>query len=550
MNGFELIAKTLKAEGVEWIACYPSNPLIEAAAKEDIRIVAFRHERGALMAADGYSRTNNRKKFGVFVMQDAAGAENSVGALTQAYADNIPVLVMPAGYPLSSIQTKPNFWASRMYEPISKYAETILKVDDIPTIMRRAFHHLRNGKPGPVVVEMAKDVCANEVPEGIVNSYHSPKRYSFRPSIEAIQEAANVIHDAKNLMIWAGQGVLMSEATNELKELAELLSVPVYTTMPGKSAFDERHDLSIGAGSQTTTLAAKEFLQHSDTILALGTSLTATPYSQAIPPGKRIIQNVDNPDDINKNQSVEVALIGDTKDTINLLIEDLKELYGTSRMDDPNIRNEIAKYKKEWDEEFGPFLNSDEEPISPYRVVNEINNTLDLENSIITHDAGAPREQLVAFIKATTPRSYIGWGKTTHLGFGLPLIIGAKMAHPDKFCINVMGDGAFGMSGMDFETATRQKIGITTVILNNGGMATYPVGSASDFPIARDKSGVGVMTGNYADFARSFGAHGILVTKISEIAPALETAKGLNATGKTVLIDIKTSMVSKRGYKA
>ena len=177
-------------------------------------------------------------------------------------------------------------------------------------------------------------------------------------------------------MIWAGQGVLMAEATNELKELAELLSVPVYTSMPGKSAFDERHELSIGAGSQTTTLAAKEFLQSSDTILALGTSLTATPYAQAIPPGKKIIQNVDNPDDINKNESVEVALIGDTKETINLLIEDLKELYGTARMDDASIRNEIAKYKKEWEEEFEPFLNSDEEPLSPYRVVQEMNLSL------------------------------------------------------------------------------------------------------------------------------------------------------------------------------
>lgn len=550
MNGIALIAKILKSEGIEWISCYPSNPLIEAAAKEDIRIVAFRHERGALMAADGYSRTNNRKKFGVFVMQSAAGAENSLGALTQAYADNIPVLIMPGGYPLSRIQTKPNFWASKMFEPVSKYAETILRVDDIPTIMRRAFHHLRNGKPGPVIVEMPQDVCALDVPQALTNSYHSPKRYSFRPSDEAIQDAANIIHDSKNLMIWAGQGILMSEASNELKDLAELLSVPVYTTMPGKSAFDERHDLSIGAGSQTTTLAAKEFLQHSDTILALGTSLTGTPYSQAIPPGKKIIQNVDNPDDINKDESVEVALIGDAKVTINLLIDDLKELYGTSRMDDSNIRNEISKYKQEWDEEFGPFLNSDDEPISPYRVVKELNEVLDLENSIITHDAGAPREEMVAFIKATVPRSYIGWGKTTHLGFGLPLIIGAKMAHPDKFCINVMGDGAFGMSGMDFETATRQKIGITTIILNNGGMATYPVGSPVDFPIARDKSGVGVMTGNYADFARAFGSHGIQVTKISELAPALETAKGLNATGKTVLIDIKTSMVSKRGYKA
>ena len=114
MNGIALIAKILKSEGIEWISCYPSNPLIEAAAKEDIRIVAFRHERGALMAADGYSRTNNRKKFGVFVMQSAAGAENSLGALTQAYADNIPVLIMPGGYPLSRIQTKPNFWASKM----------------------------------------------------------------------------------------------------------------------------------------------------------------------------------------------------------------------------------------------------------------------------------------------------------------------------------------------------------------------------------------------------------------------------------------------------
>ena len=142
-------------------------------------------------------------------------------------------------------------------------------------------------------------------------------------------------------------------------------------------------------------MAAKEFLTHSDTILALGTSLTGTSYSQPIPPGKTIIQNVDNVDDINKDESVEVSLIGDTKETINLLIEDLKELYGTAKMDDPTIRNEIAKYKKEMDDEFKPFLNSDEEPISPYRIVNEINKCLDLENSIITHDAGAPREQMV-----------------------------------------------------------------------------------------------------------------------------------------------------------
>ena len=152
--------------------------------------------------------------------------------------------------------------------------------------MRRAFHHLKNGKPGPVVVEMPQDVCSQEVPVQIENSYHSPKRHSYRPSKKAIEDASNIIHDSKNLMIWAGQGVLMANATEELQTLAELLSAPVFTTMPGKSAIDERHDLSIGAGSQTTTLAAKEFLTHSDTILALGTSLTGTSYAQSIPPGK------------------------------------------------------------------------------------------------------------------------------------------------------------------------------------------------------------------------------------------------------------------------
>tara|TARA_Y100000996_G_C22464969_1_gene619675 strand:- start:47 stop:1075 length:1029 start_codon:yes stop_codon:yes gene_type:complete len=341
----------------------------------------------------------------------------------------------------------------------------------------------------------------------------------------------------------------MAEATHELQELAELLSVPVFTTMPGKSAFDERHELSLGAGSTTTTLAAKEFLTSCDTILGLGTSFTRTPYSQQIPSGKTIIQNVDNPDSINKDESIDVALIGDTKETIIELTNKLKELFGESRMDNNDIRELIAKYKNDMRAEFEPYFNSDSEPINPYRVVNAINNAVDLENSIITHDAGAPREQSVAFIEATVPHSYIGWGKTTHLGFGLPLIIGAKLANPDKFCMNIMGDGAFGMSGMDFETATRQKIGITTLIYNNGGMATYPVGTPTDFPVARDKSGVGVMTGNYADFARAFGGHGIEVSKISDLEPALKEAQKLNKDGITVIIDVKTVMESKRGHR-
>ena len=183
-----------------------------------------------------------------------------------------------------------------------------------------------------------------------------------------------------------------------------------------------------------------------------------------------------------------------------------------------------------------PYLTDDGEAISPYRVIHDINQTLDLEQSIVTHDAGAPRDQMVPFFNATVPHSYIGWGKTTHLGFSIPLMIGAKMAHPERFCLNMMGDAAFGMSGLDIETSARAGIPITTIVLNNGGMATYPGG----FPTAREKYGVSHMQGDYAALVKAMGAEGITVTKPGEIAPALERAQALNADGTTVLIDIHT----------
>ena len=167
---------------------------------------------------------------------------------------------------------------------------------------------------------------------------------------------------------------------------------------------------------------------------------------------------------------------------------------------------------------------------------------LDLENSIVTHDAGAPRDIIMPFYPGTVPHSYVGWGKTTHLGYGIPLMTGVKIACPDKFCLNIMGDGAFGMSGLDIETSVRAKAPITTVLLNNGGMATYPGG----YPTARESFGTTHMTGDYAKIAEGLGAVGIKVEKPEEIAPALEQAKQLNSEGKTVLIDVLSNMEARR----
>ena len=543
MNGIEAIAAILKAEGVEWMACFPSNPLIEAAAQVGIRPIAFRHERGAVMAADGFSRTSGRKRFGVVAVQSQAGAENAMGGIAQAYADNIPILVLPGGVQLDQLAVRPNFSAVHNYQGLVKHVEAIYRPEQVAAVMRRAFHALRNGPPGPVVVEMLTDVCDQQVPDG-AHDYRPPQPMRQLPDEADIDEAVRRLLKAEKPVIWAGGGVLLAGASAALRELAELAGVPVFCTMPGKSAFDERHPLSLGAGSRATTLQAHRWLQECDLLLAIGTSLTRGPYGQPITPGKVIIHNTVNPDDINKDESVDIGLVGDARLTLQAMIESVKRQVGDARAArSRQTAAEIAACRKPWLDEWTPLLTSDEEPLNTYRVINDINRTLDWENSIVTHDAGAPRDSIVPFYTATVPNSYIGWGKTTHLGFGLPLMIGAKLAHPDKFCLNMMGDAAFGMSGLDLETAVRAPAPITTVLLNNGGMATYPPGN---FATARERFGVSNMVGDYAKIAEGLGAVGITVTKTAEMVPALKRAQRLNADGQTVLIDVHSNLEARR----
>ena len=338
-------------------------------------------------------------------------------------------------------------------------------------------------------------------------------------------------------------GVLLSGATEALTEFAELTEIPVYCTMPGKSSFDERHPLSVGSGSGATTLPARTWLQESDVLLAIGSSLTHTHYGQPIPDGKVIIHNAESIEDINKDFSIDIGLPGDAKLTLEAMIEEAKAQLGESgRKGETQVVTDIAILKKTWMDEWSPLLNSDEEPINTYRVIGDMVKAMDLENSIVTHDAGAPRDSIMPFYPGTVPHSYIGWGKTTHLGFGIPLMIGAKIAKPDRFCLNFMGDGAFGMSGLDIETAVRAGAPITTVVLNNGGMSTYPGG----YPTAREQFGTTEMTGDYAKIAEGMGAVGITVIKPSEMVPALEQAQQLNADGRTVLLDVHTNMESRR----
>ena len=537
MNTVQVVAKILRSEGVEWVSCFPSNPLIEEVAKEDIRPVMFRHERGAVMAADGFSRVNHRDKFGVVITQSGPGAENSMGGIAQAFSDNVPILYLPAGPQLGEYAIRPNFSAVRTFQTVSTFGEVVTHPSQVVSVLRRAFHHLRNGRPGPVIVEIPADVGNQVLLEEAVD-YKSPKRARQVPDPDDVNVAVELLLKAAKPVIWAGMGVLLSGASQVLQVLAELMGIPVYCTMPGKSAFDERHPLSLGAGSGATTLPARRWIQDSDVLFAVGSSLTKTPYGQPIPDGKIIIHNTESPEDINKDYPVEVGLPGDALLTLQAMIE----FAQSKSLVLSDIAREISVIKEAWMEDWTPFLNSDEIPLNTYRVIGDIVKTLDLENSIVTHDAGGPRDSILPFYPATVPNSYIGWGKTTHLGFGIPLMIGAKLANPDKFCLNFMGDGAFGMSGLDIETAVREKAPITTIVLNNGGMATYPDGMLT----ARERYGMTKMTGDYAKVAEGLGAVGIVVTQPDEMVPALRQAQQLNTEGQTVLIDVHSNMESRR----
>ncbi|MBM3942306.1 MAG: thiamine pyrophosphate-requiring protein [SAR202 cluster bacterium] len=542
MNVMEAVARILKLEGVEWVSCFPSNNLIEAVAKEGIRTIMFRQERGALMAADGFSRMNDRTKFGVTITQGGPGSENSMGGLAQAFSDNVPILYLPGGPAVSQYAVRPNFSPVRTYASVSKCGEVIFQPAQVGDVMRRAFHALRNGRPGPVIVEIPQDVSTMQVPDSVLN-YHPPKRMRQAPDRGDVRDAVKLLLNAKKPLIWAGMGVLFSGATKELQELAEVSEIPVYTTMPGKSAMNEQHPLSLGAGSSSTSLPAYRWIQDSDVLFAIGSSMTRTSYGQPIPPGKVIIHSVESIEDVNKDFSVDVGMPGDAKLALQAMIEEVKaQTGGRGRKGQTKVAAEIAQMKQTWMKDWTAILKSDETPINTYRVIGELERVLDKDNSIVTHDAGAPRDTIMPFYTASIPHSYIGWGKTTHLGYGIPLMIGAKLARPEKFCLNFMGDGAFGMSGLDIETSVRAGAPITTIVLNNGGMATYPGG----YPVSNELFGVTRMTGDYAKIAEGLGAVGITVTKPGEVAAALRKARQLNAEGKTVLIDIHSNLEARR----
>ena len=531
MRGALAIAHILQKEGIEVLTCFPHNEIIDTVAALGTRPIMCRSERMAIHIADGYARMTNGQKIAAVCVQDGPGIENAFGAVAQAYGDNTPMLLLPGGYDRDRHSIAPNFQATHNFKNVTKWVGEANLARRIPQLLHYAFSQLRNGRLGPVMLEVPTDVMAERVEKTAVEGYQIASSSRSGGDETAVAKLIDMWRAAKSPIIVAGQGIFYGDACDELLKLAEQTNTPVMTTLNGKSAFPENHRLALGTGGASRPLMVRHFLDKADLVIGIGTSFTRSPYITPIPDGKTIVQITNESADIGKDYLTSHTVLGDAK----LVLAQLLAGFGENGRSD-NVTAEIAAVKAKSVVEWLPRLTNDDSPISPYRVIWEVMQNFDRTRTVVTHEAGSPRDQVTAMYESIVPHGYIGWGKTTQLGTSLGLAVGAKLAKPDWYAVNMMGDGAFGMIGMDFETAVRYQIPICTIVLNNGVLGGYD----GYLPISTEKYGTRNLSGNYAALAQALGGYGERIENPADLAPAMKRAQAEMDQGTAVLLEIMT----------
>jgi len=535
MTGADALAEVLKREGVKQVFFFPASPIAEAISRAGIRLILTRQERVAGNMADGVSRSTNGRQIGVCAVQELAGSENAFPGVVHSFTDSTPTLYLPGAPSRRKFGEHPTFVNEPHYKLVTKYAASPLTAEEVPYRLRQAFQALRSGRPQPAMVDMTEDVADGAFPGQL--SYKPVARVRSAADFGAVREAADLLLRAKLPLIWAGNGVLYAEATAELQELAELLGAPVMNSLMGKSAFNERHELSAGTGGHAKTAMAVYFLEKADLVLAVGSSLSQSAFTPAIAAGKVLIHATNDARDLNKVYATDVAIAADARLFLGQLLEELRGRVGTAERERrPEVARTIASIKAAWRAEYESEFSDNGAPINGYRMFRELWSVLDPDTTMLTHESGASRDIQSVFYESTTPRSYLGWGHSTQLGFSLGLAMGAKLANPDRTVVNVMGDGAIGMTGMDLETASRENIPILTVIKHDSVFSGYP----ANFPESDSRYHAIRQGGDYAALARALGWHAERVDQPGELRAAFQRALRTIAGGQPALVDVIT----------
>jgi thiamine pyrophosphate-dependent acetolactate synthase large subunit-like protein len=543
MKGSQAVAEVLRREGVDTIFCFPANKMIDTAAAAGIRPIVGRQERSVINMADAYSRTSNGNRIGIAMVQHGPGAEHAFGGVAQAYADSVPLLLLPNGNTLAELGLRTTFDAVEAYRPITKWAARFSTAQTVHEQMRRAFQLMRSGRPGPVVLELPLDVAEEEFDDALFE-YSPPVRYRSAADPRDVERAAELLIDAERPLIRAGQGVLWAGATDALVEFAELINAPVATTYVGKSAFPEDHPLSIGSGGTAISPGIRAFVPDADVVLSIGASLITTLGSFRLPPGKVIIQATNDPDDLAQQYPLACGLVGDAQLVLQQLTEELRSRLKSrpAASAGRDTRAEIAAVAARTADEWNPRFASDDMPISPLRVIGELMRAVDPARTVITHDSGYPRDHLAPHYVSTRPRGYLGWGNSTPLGSSLGLALGAKVAAPDKLSVCFFGDAAFGQCGLELETAVRNKIPVLCVLVNNSEMTGY----GDHQRVAEERFGLKTLSGRYAEIGSALGAESSRITEPDEIADSIQEGIARAEAGAVVLLEFITAPLRHR----
>ena len=545
MRGGDALIHALEKEGVEYISGFAGSgevPLWPALrASSSITVFSARHERMGVEIADGYARATG--KVGVALTGTGPGATNTLTGIAGAFADNVPVLLLMGQHPLGSMgreiqQEVP----SSIYDNLVKWKGTFARIEDIPAVVRRAFTNLRTGSPGPVVLEMPLDVMSSEAPDQLLDYEPVGPGRKAAPDPRDIDRAAEILVNARLPIMNVGGGVLAAEAWDEVRELAELLSMPVASTLVGKGAFPEDHPLSLGGGvyprSKYASGQALHMNRKADAVLAVGNSfrLPNATDGRPIPEGVKLVHINADPGDLNKIYQADVPILADAKLAMRSLIDAVRDRLGPGKGGvKEEVVAEIQQARSKWMEEWYPVFNDDSTPTNGYRAVQELLQVVDADRTIALHDAGGSRGYLSPFWPATRPRNYIAMGGMAAMGWSMAAAIGVKLGRPDHLVFNVLGDASFGMVGMELETAVRMGLPTLTLLLNNGGTGGGLMAMARDNAAPPTMAELG---GNFSVVAQGLGAYSERVEQPSELQAAFRRAIDATESGQAALVEV------------
>jgi acetolactate synthase-1/2/3 large subunit len=545
MLGAEAVIRALEKEGVKYITGFSGGglaPLWEPLRNSaTIRAFSSRHERLGVEIADGYARATGQ--VGVAMTGTGPGATNTLTGIADCYADNVPVLLLMGQHPLRNLGKEYQQEVSAsIFDGLVKWRGTFTRVDDIPGIIRRAFTALRSGSPGPVVLEMPQDVLRAEASDAALQYDPVGPGRKAAPDPQDIDTAADLLVQARYPILNAGGGALSSDAAPEVRELAELLSMPVATTLVGKSVFPEDHPLALGLGvyprSRYATGPALQINRKADVVLAVGNSyrMPNGTDGRPIPSGVKLIHINADPADLNKTYRADVGILADAKLALQALIAAVRERIGVREGGfRPEVVSEIQQARHKWLGEWMPVFTDESVPTNGYRVIYDLMQVVDRDTTIALHDAGGSRGYLSPFWVATKPHTYVGMGGMAAMGWSMGGAIGAKLGRPDHLVVHLVGDASFGMTGMELETAVRMGLPTLTILINNGGIGGGVMGMHRPAGTPPDVAKLG---GNFSLVAQGLGAYSERVEQPTDLISAYRRAIRATEDGQAALVEV------------